>query len=54
MYYKLGQACVTNLGKCCYKLGQALQITAIITNRGITFVKRQLLLKVKVWHSFTY
>ena len=52
MYYKLGQACVTNWGsfvlfqiranvvtnwgKMYYKLGQVLQIRAIITNWGIT------------------
>ena len=61
MYYKLGQACVTNWGSfiliqiranvitnwgsfiitnwgnCCYKLGQVLQVRAIITNWGITY-----------------
>ena len=51
MYHRLGQACVTNWGsfallqirtnvvtnwgKCCYKLGQLLQIRAtVITNRA--------------------
>ena len=62
MYYKLGQACVTNWGsfvllqiranivtnwgsfiitnwgKTYYKLGQVLQIRAIIMNWGITYV----------------
>ena len=54
MYYKLGQACVTNWGsfvlfqiranvvtnwgKMYYKLGQVLQIRAIITNWGIKIV----------------
>ena len=57
MYYKLGQACVTNwdrfvlfqiranvatnlgsfiitnLGKCCYKLGQLLQIRATVITK---------------------
>ena len=39
MYYKLGQACVTNWGDCCYKLGSyyklgqpSLQNRATITN----------------------
>ena len=41
-YYKLGQpllqkrAAIINLGKIYYKLGQVLQIKAIITNWGIT------------------
>ena len=41
-YYKLGQvllqnrAAITNWGKMYYKLGQVLQIRAIITNSGIT------------------
>ena len=41
-YYKLGQpllqnrAAITNCGKMYYKLGQVLQIRAIITNWGIT------------------
>ena len=41
-YYKLGQpllqnrAATANCGKTCYKLGQVLQIRAIITNWGIT------------------
>ena len=51
-YYKLGQAllqigttsllqigaAITNQGKIYYKLGQVLQIRAIITNWGITHV----------------
>ena len=66
MYYKLGQACVTNWvsfvllqirakvvsncgsfiiinwGKCCYKLGQLLQIRAtIITKQGSYYNVRQ-------------
>ena len=41
-HYKLGQlllqkrAAITNRGKIYYQLGQVLQITAIITNWGIT------------------
>ena len=43
-YYKLGQtllqnrAAITNWGKIYYKLGQVLQIRAVITNWAITFV----------------
>ena len=43
-YYKLGQpllqnrAAITNWGKMYYKLGQVLQIRAIITYWGITIV----------------
>ena len=47
MYYNLGQACVTNWGKIYYKLGQVLQIRAIITNQGITDVSLNLILKDK-------
>ena len=47
MYYKLGQACVTNWGsfiitnsgKCCYKLGQLLQIRAIVTTKEGSYYK---------------
>ena len=62
MYYKLGQACVTNResfvlfqiranvvtnwGKMYYKLGQVLQIRAIITNWGITYVCCNIVLSI--------
>ena len=39
-YYKLGQK-FTNWGKMYYKLGQVLQIRAIITNYGITLFTRK-------------
>ena len=78
MYYKLGQACVTNWGsfvllqiranvvtnwgsfiitnwgKCCYKLGQLLQIGAkCITNCG-RYYKLGLLLQIGAWHTFLF
>ena len=47
MYYKLGKACVTNWGsfvitnwgKCCYKLGQLLQIRATVITKYSTYYK---------------
>ena len=44
-YYKLGQtllqigAAIANWGKMYYKLGQVLQIRAIVTNWGITVTR---------------
>ena len=63
MYYKLGQACVTNWGsfvllqttanvitnwgKCCYKLGQLLQISAtVITKQGSYYKLGQSVLQI--------
>ena len=47
MYYKLGQACVTdwdsfivtNWGKYCYKLGQLLQIRATVITKQESYYK---------------